>query len=165
MTSGNHFGPRNATAQSVWTEADFESMGWHDNVVHGFALEPDLEHASCVLIDLDYIVEWVKPIPPERQITFWIAPATLVFRDARDVTFDMDETGIAFRGMSLDGILGSEQDLHGFRTWTLAGHEFTLTVRSQGFTQYLRRRPIRSTNQRLDLVARGGLGFDEAGFS
>jgi hypothetical protein len=31
-----------AVAKTVWTEADFDAMDWHDNAVHAVALEPAL---------------------------------------------------------------------------------------------------------------------------
>ena len=30
-----------AVSKALWTDADFETMGWHDNAVHAIALEPD----------------------------------------------------------------------------------------------------------------------------
>ena len=41
--------------------------------------------AADSLFDLDYIVEWVRPTPPERLLGFWISPATLVFHDVRHI--------------------------------------------------------------------------------
>jgi hypothetical protein len=43
-----------AVAKTVWTE-------WHDNAVHAVALEPALPDPGRLLLDLDYIVEWVAP--------------------------------------------------------------------------------------------------------
>jgi hypothetical protein len=50
-----------AVAKTVWTEADFDAMDWHDNAVHAVALEPALPDPGRLLLDLDYIVEWVAP--------------------------------------------------------------------------------------------------------
>jgi hypothetical protein len=29
-----------AVAKTVWTETDFDAMGWHDNAIHAIAVEP-----------------------------------------------------------------------------------------------------------------------------
>jgi len=44
--------------KTVWTDADFETMGWHDNAVHAIAVEPAPPHPGSLLLDIDYIVEW-----------------------------------------------------------------------------------------------------------
>jgi uncharacterized membrane protein len=31
-------------AKTLWTEADFDAMGWHDNAVRAVALEPVPDH-------------------------------------------------------------------------------------------------------------------------
>jgi hypothetical protein len=79
-----------AMAKSVWTEADFDAMGWHDNAVHAVALEPMRDHPGRLLLDLDYIVEWVSAEPPATTLSFWICPATLVFDQAWDLTADIN---------------------------------------------------------------------------
>jgi hypothetical protein len=43
-----------------------------------------------VLIDLDYIVRWVDPAFGRQHFSFWIAPATLVFDEAWDITAELD---------------------------------------------------------------------------
>jgi hypothetical protein len=70
-------GPDTPLTKTVWTDADFESMGWHDNAIHAFACEPALPYPGRLLVDLDYIVEWVNPVAPETRFSFWVCPATL----------------------------------------------------------------------------------------
>jgi hypothetical protein len=50
-------------------------------------------------------------------------------------------------------------------TWKLGGDLFELSIRSRGFTQYLRREPMFCEGQRLSVAERGGLSFTEQGFS
>jgi len=48
------------SAKSVWSYADFEMMGWHDNAVHGWAWEPwdpGRPGENALVLDLDYIVD------------------------------------------------------------------------------------------------------------
>ncbi|HEY7136522.1 MAG TPA: hypothetical protein VIB48_15815 [Acidimicrobiia bacterium] len=165
------YGDRNMTSEpqpklekAEWTAADFDAMGWHDNAVHALAFEPALPHPGRLLVDLDYIIEWVKPAPPDSAFKFWICPATLVFDAASDLVVDADLTAQSFE-LSLDAITRSEPDEHGIRTWSLAGHEFTAVVRAKGYRQHLRRRPVLSARQRLTPEQRGGIAFGEQGFA
>jgi hypothetical protein len=156
-------GPGVPLEKSDWSDADFDAMGWHDAAVHAFALEPALPYPGRLLVDLDYIIEWIKPDPPATAANFWICPATLVFDAALDLVVDVDLTAQSFE-LSLDAITRSEADQHGIRTWVLAGHEFTAQLRAKGFNQYLRRQPILSAHQRLTPEQRGGITFDERSF-
>lgn len=64
-------------------------MGWHDCRIRAVSIteyEDDTVPPTRLLLDLDYIVRWVDPVPPEKHFTFWIAPATLVFEKAWDIT-------------------------------------------------------------------------------
>src|SRR5947209_5626308 len=62
----------------VWTQEDFDAMSWHDATVHGIGFDEDELWAERLLLDLDYIVSWVKPTPPDEHYSFLVAPATLV---------------------------------------------------------------------------------------
>ena len=155
---------RPTLAKTVWTAADFATMGWHDNAVHALALEPAPPYPSCLLVDLDYIVAWVPPTPPGTAFSFWICPATLVFDPAWDLTADIDLRIFSFE-LSLNAIERSGPDAHGIFAWTLDGHEFTMRLRATGFTQYLRCPPICSPHQRLSIDDRGGLSFDRYGYT
>jgi hypothetical protein len=86
-----------AVAKTVWTEADFDAMDWHDNAIHAIAVEPVPDNPGRLLVDLDYIVEWVSPTSPPTTLDFWICPATLVFDPAWDLTTDVDMRGWAFQ--------------------------------------------------------------------
>ena len=139
-------------------------MGWHDAALHAVAVEPAPPHPGRLLLDLDYIVQWVAPTPPGKTYHFWLCPATLVFDDAADLVVNLDLGGRSFEA-AVNGIVRSEPNEHGARDWTIDGHEFTITLRAHGFAQYLRQRPIRSSGQRLTVQERGGISFDEQGFA
>jgi hypothetical protein len=38
-----------AVAKTVWTDADFDTMSWHDNAVHAVALESAQAHPGRLL--------------------------------------------------------------------------------------------------------------------
>ncbi|MFG3498120.1 hypothetical protein [Streptomyces sp. NPDC047928] len=64
--------------KSVWSDADFEAMGWHDATVHGLYVQETDADLPRLLLDLNYIVRWVHPVRPAKHFSFWISPATLV---------------------------------------------------------------------------------------
>ena len=153
-----------AVARTVWTNADFDTMSWHDNAVHAVALEPAPDHPGRLLLDIDYILEWVPAEAPATTLSFWICPATLVFDRAWDLTSDINLQGWSFQ-LFLDAIERSGPDDRGFFDWTLVGDHFTIGLNAPGFTQYLRHPPIYSPGYWLSADERGGFSFDQLGYS
>ena len=153
-----------ALAKTVWTDADFDQMSWHDNAVHAFAVEPALPEPGRLLLDIDYIVAGVAPRPPSRRLSFWICPATLVFDPASDLTTEIDLEGWGF-SLSLLSVERSGPDEHGTFEWTLDGDRFTMRLSASGFTQYLRQPPIYSDGFFLSVAERGGISFAEQGYA
>jgi len=153
-----------ALAKTMWTEADFAAMNWHDAAVHAIALESAPPRSSRLLVDLDYIVERVPPEGPAGAAGFWVCPATLVFGEARDLAADINRPGRSL-ALSLDAIRRSGPDEDGVFVWNLVGHLFSIGLRASGFTQYLRRAPVPTPRQRLSVGQRGGLSFDERGYA
>lgn len=49
--------------KEIWTEADFENMGWNDNTIHAFSVDYDYKF----LHDIDSIF---KCIPPKSEKYF-----------------------------------------------------------------------------------------------
>jgi hypothetical protein len=41
--------------KSLWTEKDFDTMGWHDSFVYGISFGENFQ----LLFDIDYIFKWV----------------------------------------------------------------------------------------------------------
>ena len=151
-------------AKTIWTDADFDAMGWHDNAVHAIALEPAPSEPGRLLLDIDYIVEWVPPEAPATTLGFWICPATLVFDRAWDLTTDIDLHGWSFQ-LFLNAIERSGPDEHGYFDWTLAGDHFTIGLSAPGFTQYLRHAPIPSSGHWLSVEERRGFSFEQRGYT
>jgi len=153
-----------AVARTTWTEADYGAMSWHDNAVHAIAWEPLPNNPGRLLLDIDYILQWVAPEPPATTLSFWISPATLVFDPAWDLTTDIDRTGWGFQ-LSLTEIRRSEPDERGNYEWTLEGDGITISLGAPGFTQYLRRPPVHCPDYTLSVEERGGFSFDRHGYS
>ncbi len=150
-------------AKTTLTEADYGTMNWHDNAVHAIAWEPLPDNPGRLLLDIDYILQWVAPEPPATTLSFWISPATLVFDPAWDLIADIDRTGWSFK-LFLDAIRRSEPDERGNYDWTLDGDGITISLGAPGFTQYLRRPPVHCPRHALSVEERGGLSFDRRGY-
>src|SRR4051812_26329180 len=86
----------------VWTEADFEQMGWHDVHIHAVAFRPEIFE---LWLDIDYLFTWVDPQGAETHYSFWVAPATLVFTNVHSLRFDLESHD---GDLSLQGIERSE---------------------------------------------------------
>jgi hypothetical protein len=173
----------------VWTDEDFEAMDWHDSCVHAVAVEDD--GWSRLLLDLDYIVKAVHPEPPERALSFWVAPATLVFENVWDLEGEIAAaSGMAQRVLLLVSDVRRESDVmkdvtsgrrerwisgmaggHDFSKgpaetayldrWEIEGHNFNLRFLADGFHQHLRARPTLTGAMRLTGAERGGFSFAE----
>jgi hypothetical protein len=72
----------------IWTHQQFEAMSWHDNHVHGLRIAEGNYGAGRLIIDLDYILEWVRS--DDREIRFRIVPATLTFLDVTGLRVSLD---------------------------------------------------------------------------
>ena len=169
--------------RAVWTDADYETMGWHDVAIHGIAFEDD--GASRLLLDLDYIVEWLCPVPPSKSLAFLVTPATLIFENVWGLEGAMRAASAYQRVLLLIDSLkvstpsaeqmkaststaGGHDFASGFpntgdlRAWEISGQNFELTFLADGYHQHFRAHPINVTRgQRLTSAQRGGISFAE----
>jgi hypothetical protein len=147
----------------LWTEADFEKMGWHDVVIHGLSFNPPQYE---LLFDIDYIFAWIDPEPPSKYYSFWISPATLVFRNVYDFRAEIG----ASLGLQLQSIeRGKERQPRNVAyindkkewEWTLDANEGQISFYSTGFIQFTRSIPRHwKKAQSLTLEERGGVSFE-----
>lgn len=89
-----------------WTEADYDSLTWHDNHVHSISVGADNpDHGTGLLVlDIDHILEWMYGT--DKVIRFRISPALLRFREVYDLRIEIDWKG-ATAGIvpfSIDGM-------------------------------------------------------------
>ena len=142
----------------VWTEADFDQMGWHDATIYAVQFGKDIS------FDIDYIFEWVQA-DKDDFFSFVIAPVTLVFPAPQRVVFSLD-----FR-------FGQEveiEDIHrrttdaGLTEWYLETRQGDITITAAAFRQLVRRSPTHQTGQRIMPEERGEPSFSqvpETGFT
>jgi hypothetical protein len=153
--------PSPKLTKTVWDQNDYEMMGWHDNTIHALALEPARPHPGQVWFDIDYIVEWLSPSPPDTAFQFSVAPASLIFPEAWDLelTMDLRHTGFEVQISSIERT--ERQGSHrSYFDWTITGDGLQITFSAPGFNQYIRQPPRLSSSQRLTLEERGGISFD-----
>ena len=134
-----------------WTTADFETMSWHDCHVYGFRMEEGEHGTAEVTFDIDFIVEWL--CISDRSIEFRVAPATLTFHGVFGLRIELDYAAVS-AGMTPFSIAGIERDAldyPGSFRWRLPINwpSGMITFESPGFTQVLRRAPIRVDRQAL----------------
>lgn len=148
--------------KEIWTEADFEKMGWHDNTIHAFSVDRDYKF----LLDIDYIFKWVHPKKSEKYFKFWVAPCTLIFENVYNLVFDLEISAPHHR--KIDNISrvnptrpkNAEYIGKGIEhEWAIETLQGEITFKSVGYTQYTRRQPILNSSDELELNLRGGISF------
>ena len=75
--------------KAIWTETDFEVMGWHDSIIHGisFSNHPETFEAS-LLFDIDYTFQRILD-EASQTYSFFVSPCTLVFYEVVDLNIDI----------------------------------------------------------------------------
>lgn len=145
----------------VWTEVDFDVMGWHDSYVHAFAYCPETFE---FVLDIDYILKWVEP-GENGHYSFWVSPATLMFWNVSDLHIDLKPfTGIEVLDLTREAAGAPRNAEHIGRDeewrWTIDSTAGEITLRAAGFRQYFRRAPQLQRQQALALANRGGYSFE-----
>jgi hypothetical protein len=142
----------------VWTEADFDLMGWHDSQIRATAFFPEDFELG---FDIDYIFDWIDPPPNEKYFRFWVAPATLIFKNVHDVELDIDSCN---GKLEIDNIKREDEcspinaQFIGKATewlWTIECQEGEIRFRSVGYEQFIRATPQLTQSQTLDREAKG----------
>jgi hypothetical protein len=72
----------------LWTEKEFDHMSWHDNHVHGLQIIEGEYGAGRLILDIDYILEWINNA--EGKFQFRILPALLEFRGVTNLRVALD---------------------------------------------------------------------------
>lgn len=153
----------------TYTEADFGRVSWHD--CHIWAVEfragnpDDGDWTSDLVLDIDFIVEWICGVSGGEQ--FRVAPATLVFHGVTDPKINIDwgrsDFRVALHPVSIGNVEREQiqnQTVHLDRpyykwrirlNWPDGGE---IAFGAVGFTQTLRAEPILTGNQCLSLSER-----------
>lgn len=140
-----------------WTEADFDSLGWHDVHVHGLRVLDGEFGAGQLWLDLDYILDWICPADGSGNCRFRIAPAVLRFREVTSLRLELDYATpqSAMGPFSLAGIEResiSYGEGHTSFRWTIDVNWPTgrITFESPGFGQQLTGAAVETDSQFLE---------------
>jgi hypothetical protein len=133
---------------------------WHDNLIYGLRFDigdtDKGEWHSNLVFDIDFIAEWLCEEPAGR-VRFRVAPATLVFHNAGDLSIAIDhgDSGgrTALNELSIDRVTRERLDL-AFETWcwTIALNSpqgGRITFCASGYSQTLRAEPRLMDEQHL----------------
>jgi hypothetical protein len=115
-----------------------------------------------LLLDLDYIFQWVKPADGETYYRFWIAPATMRFHDVYNLRFDIEtDSGLEIAELHRGEPSVNPNTKKEESTYTLDCQEGSISFQSSGYRMTVRRTPILTQTQVLEPEQRGGFSFDE----
>ena len=137
--------------KSIWTEDDFETMGWHDCFIYAFSFGDNYQF----LLDIDYIFKWVEAA---KKYNFWLAPCTLVFENTYDIVIDIESSS---GGVDIDDIIRENPqkpknaDFIKRETefdWIIETQQGSISFKSAGFKQYVRQMPKLLNRQSIGLV-------------
>lgn len=136
--------------KKIWSDKDFEQMGWHDSCIYKIRLTEDLE------LDIDYILQWNKPDLEGMPFTFWVAPATLVFKKIKNMNFEIDTT--FSDAIEIEDIkrIQSDMAIHWTIITQLGNFEFT----SEGYEQFIRQEPFFEFGQTISFIERNGFSLE-----
>jgi hypothetical protein len=140
--------------QRVWTDADFGEMSWHDNAVHGLEIRSGLHGSGELLLDIDYIVEWLCEADGSCQ--FRLAPATLAFQEVYELKLDVDYAAAtaSVTPFSIAHIERQQHAIAGSPLWqwviALSWPRGSITFQARGFRQSLRGSPVVKREQCLE---------------
>lgn len=144
--------------KTTWTDAEFASLAWHDNHVHGFTIREGEDGEGVFILDLDYICEWL--CGSDKICTFMVAPADLVFHEVTNLRIHVDGTGISLGPLSIGEVTREVVNHTNQRTsyrWRILFNfpQGEISFESSGFVQTLRAGPIHSPQQCLSAEQRG----------
>lgn len=136
------------------TEA-FNAMSWHDNHVHGLAIEEGAHGLGELRLDLDYIVEWLACA--DGKFSFRIAPALLTFHGVSDLVVSLDyaASSAALTPFSIHEIRRTPLP-HARYAWEIELNwpKGRIAFSADGFTQALRGSAVESERQHLSAAER-----------
>lgn len=123
----------------IWTDADFDDMGWHDSRLYSLSFPDENFEFS---LDIDYIFQWVQPTSISFQ--FWVSPCTLVFENVIDLKIDIDFSNsitISIIGIERSSDRMSPNGKAVMWKYAIETDKGILTFLSTGFRQYVRDNP------------------------
>ena len=130
-------------------------MSWHDNHVHGLAIEEGAHGLGELRLDLDHIVEWLACA--DGKCSFRLAPALLTFHGVSDLVVSLDYAGpsAALTPFSIHEVRRTLLP-HGRYAWEIELNwpKGRIAFNADGFAQVLHGNAVESERQYLSAAER-----------
>ncbi|NMF99611.1 hypothetical protein GPA27_19725 [Aromatoleum toluolicum] len=145
----------------LWTDRHFDEMSWHDCNVHGLRVVEGEYGAGELILDLDYIVEWLCEA---QGCSFRIVPATLRFLEVTNLRLALDyaSPGAAMGPFSIHAIERRDEPRERYvaQVWNIAINwpKGEIAFEAKGFEQRATGAPVVSAAQCLRPDERGNHG-------
>jgi hypothetical protein len=154
--------------KKIWTEIDFKIMGWHDSPIYGISMGGSDPVWKELLLDIDYIFQWVHPVPPDEFFTFWIAPATLVFKNVFNVVINIEAGPSSVFDLEIADIHRLEElvAINGYKYWKwhIELQNGSIFLESNGYEQIIKEEPVFTNGQFVPKSLRGEPNFKRIPF-
>jgi len=145
----------------IWSESDFETMGWHDCKVYAIGFDKD---NYKLMLDVDYIFKWVKPKENDIYYKFWVSPATLVFENVYNLSIETSgELDIQINSITRSNPK-KPRNLEYIKKateweWIIELTAGDISFISVGYHQFIKKSPILSKSQSLEFSQRDRITF------
>ena len=136
--------------KSVWTNHDFDEMGWHDSTIYAFKIDKDF------YLDIDYIFKWVEP-EQDSWFSFWVAPCTLIFEAPRKISFNLENKD--FDNYFEISDLHRQANQNQKTEWRIETNSGNILIETENFRQIIRRPPTIQAGQQIIAEERGEISF------
>lgn len=134
--------------KEIWTDEDFEDMGWHDSHIHAISFpNEDLE----LSLDIDYLFKWIQD-DISNLYNFWVSPCILLFFNVLHLKISIDFQNTI--GLDILDIKRRNPRLSPNGKITLWDFEIVtdkgdIKFESSGYRQIIKKQPISSQSQVL----------------
>jgi len=151
--------------KNIWDDSEFHKMRWHDCQIYALAF--DRERFELIF-DIDYLVEWTKPPAHDGSFKFWVAPATLVFKNVHSIEIESDTIDLIILNIVREALgkpaNGDYINASLEYQWTMETTSGEITFKSIGYEQFARKKPVLLKSQVIGLEARNGISFNKIAY-
>lgn len=145
-----------------WNLKDFPNMNWHDSKIYAIAFK---DEKFELIIDIDYIIKWIKPKKKESHYSFQVVPATLIFKNVWDLEVNLESAldfqieDIQKKNPQIPKNINTISENLEF-DWIIETTNGSISFKSVGFEQIAKKVPLIQNSQTIDFQKRGGINFD-----
>ncbi|MBS1601895.1 MAG: hypothetical protein JST42_04455 [Bacteroidetes bacterium] len=151
--------------KSRWNDRDFDTMGWHDCQIYAIAFDRDRFE---LIFDIDYLVEWKKPAADHASLKFWVVPATLVFKNVHSIEIGSDTVDLVILNIVREAlgkpVNGDHINASFEYQWIIETTSGEIRLKSIGYEQFARKKPVLMKDQAMGLETRNGISFDKMAY-